>query len=135
VAAAPRDHARGELAREDHRRTQVDRERAVDLLDGERGELAAARKPGVGHQHVDLRAFARQPQYCRGVGEVDRQRARLRLGGERSRTSARRPVRHELRARREQAAARSLWPEPPLAPVSRTLRPARFTAGTLPQWR
>jgi hypothetical protein len=76
VAAAARDHPFGELARAHHRGAQVHRERAVELLDGVRHELARTGQPGVGHEHVDVGALARQPLDRLRVGEVDGQRAR-----------------------------------------------------------
>ena len=58
----------------------------------------------VGDEHVDVRALARQALHRVGVGEVDRQRARRRLGGQRLEDLGAPPGEHELGAGRAQAA-------------------------------
>jgi hypothetical protein len=64
---------------EQHRRAQVDVERAVDLLGREGVQLAAPGQPGIGDQHVDLADGSDQAVDVAALGEADVVRLQRRL--------------------------------------------------------
>src|SRR3712207_8382041 len=63
VASAAARHAFDQQAGQHDRRTEVDRERPVELCRGERVEVAARRKGEIGRAHVELQS--RQYLVCR----------------------------------------------------------------------
>ncbi len=77
------DHGGGERVREHDRRAQVDVEGAVDLLDGEGLQGPGGGQGGVGDEDVDVAGVRREALDGGALAEVDRQRARAELGGER----------------------------------------------------
>ena len=84
MPAAALQHRRQQRVRQRDRRAQVDVERAVDLLDREATPGAPTPgSAGVGDQDVDLAGLADAGARPRPVAEVDGQRARVELGGER----------------------------------------------------
>ena len=60
MPSLPLKHPRQQLVREGDRRTQVDRERPVHLLDGEVLEASGRRKRRVRDEDVDLAGFGEE---------------------------------------------------------------------------
>ena len=69
--------------RKQHRRAQVDIERAIDLIAREALEPSRRGYAGVGDQDVDLSGLLEEAIDLGGVAEIDGERARLELLGER----------------------------------------------------
>ena len=63
-------HRLAQQPAQDHRRAQVDRQRAVDLRDGEGGDRPAGRQRGVGDQDVDPPASRASDSGAPGLGEI-----------------------------------------------------------------
>ena len=83
MPGAARGHRLGQPARHHHRRPQVDRDRAVDVLGGEARDVAAAREAGVRDQHIHVAGPVEQALHVGRVREVAGDRAAAGLGCER----------------------------------------------------
>src|SRR5690242_3177285 len=92
------------MASEDHGRTQVHLQRAVDLLIGVLQQRSGARHGRVGDEEVDVAGFGEQALDLGGLLEVDRERARSQLVGERLEHVRAPPGQYELHAASVQRA-------------------------------
>ena len=98
--------------REQHRRAQVDGQRAVDLLGENEFSRPLPGQPGVGDEHVDLARLGEQPRRRVGLGEVGDDRAPAELGRQRLEHVGAPPGQRQHARRARASAARDRLPEP-----------------------
>ena len=127
VPAAARDHRLGQAVGEQHRRAQVDVERAVDLLGRERVQPPAARAARRWRR-------GRRPRPPRRAAAPERppppgrRRSRAHRPRRRAARAPPRAARSASESPRGRASPRAIaCPSPPVAPVSSTRAPSSFT--------